>query len=91
MTPPLSCGVLPGITRETVLELARGEGLAVAERPLTLNELLSADEAFLTSSLRGIAPLVRVGATSIGDATPGKQTGRLTATYLALLDRECQG
>ena len=89
VTPPLSCGVLPGITRETVLELARAEGVAVAERVIGLHEVRAAKEAFLTSSLRGIAPLVRVGGKPIGRATPGELTRRLTAAYLALVDREC--
>jgi branched-chain amino acid aminotransferase len=89
VTPPLSCGVLPGITRETVLELAQAEGVAVAERVIGLPEVRAAKEAFLTSSLRGIAPLVRVGGKPIGRATPGELTRRLTAAYLALVDREC--
>jgi branched-chain amino acid aminotransferase len=89
MTPPLSCGVLPGITRETVIELAGAEGLPVAERAFTLDELLAAEEAFFTSSLRGIAPLVRIGPKPIGGATPGPVTRRLAAAYLALVDREC--
>jgi branched-chain amino acid aminotransferase len=91
VTPPLSCGVLPGITRETVLELARAERIAVAERVIGLHEVRAAKEAFLTSSLRGIAPLVRIGGKPIGRATPGELTRRLTAAYLALVDRECGG
>jgi len=89
VTPPLSCGVLPGITRETVLELARAAGIAAAERAIELHEVRAAKEAFLTSSLRGIAPLVRIGGKPIGRATPGELTRRLTAAYLALVDREC--
>lgn len=91
VTPPLSCGVLPGITREAVLELARAEGVAAAERKIGLHQVRAAKEAFLTSSLRGIAPLVRIGANPIGRGTPGELTRRLTAAYLALIDRECGG
>ena len=89
LTPPLSCGALPGITREAVLELAKAEGVAVAERAFGPDELLTAEEALLTSSLRGIAPLVRVGANPIGRGTPGDLTRRITTAYLALVDREC--
>jgi len=89
VTPPLSCGVLPGITREAVLELARAEGVAAAERKIGLHEVRAAKEAFLTSALRGIAPLVRIGGKPIGRGTPGELTRRLTAAYLALIDREC--
>jgi branched-subunit amino acid aminotransferase/4-amino-4-deoxychorismate lyase len=91
VTPPLSCGVLPGITREAVLELARAEGVAAAERKIGLHQVRAAKEAFLTSSLRGIAPLVRIGGNPIGRGTPGELTRRLTAAYLALIDRECGG
>ena len=89
VTPPPSCGALPGITREAVLELARTEGISVAERVLSLDDLHEAEEAFLTSSLRGIAPLVRVGARLIGSGVPGPWTRRLTEAYVALIEREC--
>ena len=89
VTPPLSCGILPGITREAVLELARSEALPVAERAFELDELLSADEAFLTSSLRGVAPLVRVGTDPIGEGVPGHWTRQLSTAYLALVGLEC--
>jgi branched-chain amino acid aminotransferase len=91
VTPPLSCGALPGITRAAVLEIARAAGRAVAERELGLDELLAAREAFLTSSLRELAPLVRVGGHAIGDGAPGPVTRELTAGYAALVRRECGG
>jgi branched-chain amino acid aminotransferase len=89
LTPPLSCGALPGITRAAVLELAPGLGLPVSEQPFDLEPLLAAQEVFLTSSLRGIAPVVRVGDRPIGPGTPGSVTGRLRAAYDALVEREC--
>src|SRR5439155_24590192 len=55
VTPPLSCGALPGITREAMLDIARERGGATAERAFGLEALERADEAFLTSSLRGSA------------------------------------
>jgi branched-chain amino acid aminotransferase len=85
VTPPVSCGALPGITREAIVELARVDGVDVVERVLGLDELLAADEAFLTSSLRGIVPLVRIGKGPIGDGTPGEFTRRMAAAYRALL------
>jgi branched-chain amino acid aminotransferase len=89
ITPPQSCGVLPGITREAVLELARAEGLPVAERAFGLDELTAAAEIFLTSSLRGLAPVVRLNGQAIGRAIPGPRSQHLSAAYLALVDREC--
>jgi len=89
MTPPISCGVLPGVTREAVLELAQAQGLPIAERAFGLDELLAAEEAFLTSSLRRLVPVVRVGQHAVGGGTPGPLTARLVAAYGTLVDREC--
>lgn len=89
VTPPLSCGVLPGVTREAVIELARSSGVKVEERPVEAHELAAADEAFLTSSLRGLAPLVRVDHRDIGRGHVGPITRSMTFSYTTLVDREC--
>lgn len=89
ITPPLTCGVLPGITRALVLQIARSLGIAVEERVVTPADLHDADEAFLTSSFRGIAPLVKVGGRAIADGVPGPVTGRLLVAYAELVAREC--
>ena len=89
VTPPLSCAALPGITRATVIDLAGSLGFVASERAFSLDELLAADEAFLTSSLRGLAPLVRVDGRPIGSGKPGPATARLAAGYAALVAREC--
>ena len=89
VTPPVSCGALPGITREVVFELAMRMGVPAAERPLTLTELREAREALLTSSLRGLAPLVRVDGHAIGAGAPGPVTRALRDAYHALVLREC--
>jgi len=88
LTPPVSCGALPGITREAVLELAPHAGLSVAERPVTPDELLDADEVLLTSSLREIAPVVRIDGRAIGTGAVGDAAHRLAAAYAALVARE---
>lgn len=89
VTPPISCGALPGITREAVLELASALGVDSAERILGLDELLGAEEALLSSSLRGLAPLVRVGSHPIGRGSPGPVFRQLADAYTALAGREC--
>jgi branched-chain amino acid aminotransferase len=91
ITPPLTCGVLPGITRAAVLELAAALGIPASERVLLHNELTAADEAFLTNSFRGIAPLVRVDGRPIASGVPGPVTRRLMAAYGGLIERECAG
>ena len=89
MTPPSSCGALPGITRETILDLARASGIQAVEQPFALAELQRADEAFLTNSLRAIAPVVRVGDDTIGNGEPGPVARRLAVAYADLFAREC--
>ena len=89
VTPPLSCGALPGITRAAVIELARELGVAVEERPIAPGEIAGADELFLTSSLRGIAPVVAVDRRPVGSGSPGPLTRRLMVAYAELLHREC--
>ena len=89
VTPPLSCGALPGITRAAVIELAGRLGVHVHERMLLPDEPAISDELFLTSSLRGIAPVVRVDGRPVGDGRPGPVTRRLREAYDALVRAEC--
>jgi branched-chain amino acid aminotransferase len=88
-TPPVSCGALPGITRAVMFELAATLGLRAQERVIELEELAGASEVFLTSSVRGIAPLVRLGDRAIGSGRPGEITRKLIDAYAALVLREC--
>ncbi len=91
VTPPLSCGALPGITRAAVIELASALGLDVEVRPIEHDELLASREVFLTSSLRAIAPVVRIDGRSVGNGKPGSLTRRVMEAYAALVSRECGG
>ncbi len=70
-------GVLPGITRARVLQAARAAGLAVHEGKLRLERLQRADEAFLSSSLQGVRPLIKFQKGAIGSGSPGPWTRRL--------------
>ena len=89
MTPPVSCAALPGITRGAVLEVAAATGLHVAEHAFGPEHLASAQEAFLTSSLRGIVPLRSLDGVPVGEGVPGPVTREIRAAYSALVDREC--
>ena len=91
VTPPLSCGALPGITRAAVIELATELGIVVDVRPIDYGELLDTPEVFFTSSLRAIAPVVGIDGRSIGDGKPGPRTRRTIEAYAALVRRECRG
>jgi branched-chain amino acid aminotransferase len=84
VTPPETAGILAGITRRKVLELARAWGVPVEERTFTRAELRAADEAFVTASIREIVPVVRVDGDAIGGGVPGELTRRLLRGYRAL-------
>lgn len=86
VTPPVSAGLLPGIARETVLALASGLGLVVAEERIFPGELALADEAFLTNSLLEVMPLVMVDGHKIGSGLPGEVTGELRRAYRKLVE-----
>ncbi|HUU83655.1 MAG TPA: aminotransferase class IV [Phycisphaerae bacterium] len=90
-TPPLETPVLPGITRAAVLELAAAGGIEALQRALTINDLLDADEVFLTNSMMEIMPVRRVEKHAIGGGKPGPMTQRLAEEYRRLLERECKG
>ena len=80
-TPPISAGILEGITRELVIEVAREKGFTVEERAFKPEELLNADEVFLTASARQIVPIVQVDETRIGNGKPGPVTRALITAY----------
>lgn len=83
LTPPATAGLLVGVTRGFVLELAARLGLRASEATLHEDDLARADEAFLTSTTREIVPVVRVGQQTIGDGAPGIVTRRLMAAFAA--------
>jgi branched-chain amino acid aminotransferase len=84
LTPPLSAGALYGITRSTVIELARKLNVEVSEPNLTRYDLFNADECFLTGTGAEIVPVVKIDGRVIGDGKPGKLTRQLVTDYHAL-------
>jgi branched-chain amino acid aminotransferase len=86
-TPPLSCGVLPGITRAAVLEILDHFDIPVEESPIPSDAPGLASEMFLTSSLREIAPVASVDGQSIG-REPGPITRRVQRAYRELVSTE---
>ncbi len=88
-TPPLSAGILAGITREVVLELLPTLGIPFREEPLRLPDLLGADEVFITSTTREIVPVARVDDTAIGEGRPGPLTRRVLEAFRSYAPRHC--
>lgn len=85
-TPHLRTGILPGITRQTVCELAASIGAPVSETSIVPEQLRAADEVFLTSSVRGIMPVTRLDGALVGDGTAGPLTRRLHQAYVAYVE-----
>jgi branched-chain amino acid aminotransferase len=77
-------GILMGITRQTVFELAAEHGIPAREAQLTAYDLYAADEVLLTSTAGGIMPLVEIDGRPIGDGKPGPLTQRMHGLYWAL-------
>lgn len=91
LTPSLDCGVLPGVTRAAILELAREMGRGVTEREVEPAELQAADEAFLTNTLMEVMPLTSLDGAPIGAGRPGPLTGFFARAYRSLVAKETGG
>ncbi len=87
VTAPESNWILSGIVRGVVMELARSEMLPVAERFATQEELMQADEVFLTGTTTFVTPIVEIDGRPIGDGTPGPVTTRLQERYMERIAR----
>ena len=87
-TTEITSGILPGVTREAVLELAGKLGIATVEDDIMLDELVQADEAFLTNSVMEIMPLTEVDGKTVGTGIPGEITWKLLVAYKELVQRE---
>ncbi len=80
-TPHPSCGILKGITRATAIEIAQERGIPVVEDWLTLHDVYSADEAFLTGTAAEIIPMVELDHRPIGTGKPGEITEQIIAEF----------
>jgi branched-chain amino acid aminotransferase len=86
VTPSVESGVLSGITREAVLEIARASNLKTLERQVELKELIEAEEAFITNSVLELMPLTWFEGKPIGTGKPGQLTKELLAAYRKLVN-----
>lgn len=81
LTPPIGAGILPGITRDSIMQIATGMGYDVEERDFTRGELFLADELFFTGSAAEVTPIREVDRRPVGDGKPGEVTRRLQAKF----------
>ncbi|MCR9208337.1 MAG: branched-chain-amino-acid transaminase [bacterium] len=87
ITPPIDAGILEGITRNTVIDLARENGIEVAEEAMTRHDIFVADECFLTGSAAEVIPAVKLDGRVIGDGKPGPTTQKLNAAFREFVAR----
>ena len=88
ITPPTYVGILEGITRNTVMGLARDMGIPVEEKLFTQFDVYTADECLLTGTAAEVVPVVKVDGRSIGTGQPGEMTKRLIEAYRTLTKTE---
>ena len=80
-TPPSEAGILEGITRQTVLDIAADMGIPIKEVPMTRYDIFSADECFLTGSAAELIPVVKLDGRLIGNGKPGTMTQKLLERF----------
>ncbi len=85
LTPPPDAGILEGITRGAVMDIAHAAGIACHEATLTRYDLYTADECFLTGTAAEVIPVVEIDGRKVGSGTPGPITARLTADFHTLV------
>jgi len=81
ITPPKSHNLLPGITRDLVLELAIKKGIPCVEREISEQQLFDADEIWLTSSTKEIMPVIELNRQTVGNGQPGELWQQVSASY----------
>ncbi len=90
LTPLLSTPVLPGIARRTVLEIAARQSIPSTEKDLNIEDLLGADEVFLTNVVMEILPVVSVEKHTVGDGKVGPITTRLREEFAQAIEEQCR-
>ncbi len=88
ITPPTNAGILIGITRNVVIDLATEAGITVKEEQITRDDLYAADECFLTGTAAGIIPVARIDGQKISSGAPGKITRSLLEKYHELTTKQ---
>jgi branched-chain amino acid aminotransferase len=88
LTPSLNCGILSGITREMVIQLAKENGLHIEEGKWPGEELFKADEIFLTGTIKKVMPVTYLDGRPVGSGKPGQITLRLLSLYDDLLTKK---
>ena len=81
-TPPLDADILNGITRDSIIQLIRSDGIKLIEKNITVNELLKSDEVFMTGTAAEVKSVTKIDRTSIGKGKPGIITKTLQKSFM---------
>jgi len=81
-TPPLTADILNGITRDSVIKLIKSKKRKLVEKNITVNELLKADEIFMTGTAAEVKSVTKINKTVIGNSKPGKITKELQKAFM---------
>jgi len=85
VTPPLNAGILPGITRDSIIRLASDMGYDVREQNIARSELYTADELFFTGTAAEVTPIREVDRRAVGDGRPGPVTKAIQSRFLDIV------
>ena len=89
-SPPINTPVLPGVARKTVCLLARQNSIKLTEKDLTIDDLLGADEIFLTNVIMQVMPIMKVENHTVSDGRVGDVTKKLQTSFDQLVKSECE-
>ena len=84
-TPPLDADILNGITRDSIIQLIRSDGIKLIEKNITVNELLKADEVFMSGTAAEVKSVTKIDRTSIGKGKPGIITKTLQKSFMDIV------
>jgi len=90
-TPSLKTGILPGIARKMVLDLTGKNSIKIEEKELGVEELLDADEVFITNVIMMVLPVIGIESHNVGNAKPGAVTKKIAALYTEFFNQYCSG
>jgi len=89
-TPPIKTPVLAGVARKTICQIAFSRSIELVEKDLSIDDVLGADEIFLTNVIMLVMPVVKVEKHTVGDGNVGPMAKELKARFDAIIEKECQ-
>jgi branched-subunit amino acid aminotransferase/4-amino-4-deoxychorismate lyase len=89
-TPPIETPVLAGVARKAICQLALKNSIELIEKDLTINDVLGADEVFLTNVIMQVMPITRIEKHTVGDGKVGPTVKKLQRSFTEFVENECE-